>query len=182
MNKKEIKNWVINEVPVMELDPIIYGFIYEIEYSDGDRYIGAKKAVSELEMNCLANGEPRDHHVCFVNRRKGGKIIRKEKIRKPSNWKKYEGSYKQKSNETMEIKKKTIIDFCFCKKDLTVSEVKFILLRNALYDESYRNSQVLGKIFSHEIKIFGNKPQCVNNNVEYEDLLEKSFEEKKYKG
>jgi hypothetical protein len=108
------------------------GFVYFMENSKGEKYIGKKSFWSRRTLRPL----------------KGKK--RKRKVVKESNWLQYSSSNDvlKKSN----IIHKEILKVCYSKLQLTYTEVKYQFLHNVLEDETYLNNNILGKFYKDKIK------------------------------
>jgi len=133
-------NWV-HEKHRIEIEEIedfpsgAVGFIYELHFSNGRKYVGRKALYHNRTLAPL----------------KGKK--RKRKVTKESDWKKYAGSIKNeqykkdiKEGRVMLIKK-VILKACFDKWDMTYYETKYQFERDCLIDQSYYNGNILGKFY-----------------------------------
>lgn len=103
------------------------GFIYEITYTNGQKYIGKKNLWSERILAPL----------------KGQK--RKRKVKKETNWKVYSGSHKNKSG--LVIASREILFYAISKRELTYMEVREQFLRDVLFSKQYLNENIGGKFF-----------------------------------
>lgn len=119
-----------------------YGFIYEIEYTDGIKYIGRKEFFSYTNLKAKLNEEPRKYHYRFYSKNVNGKRVKYEELKKPSNWETYNGSTKLAKNKT--IKSKTIIRLCEKAIDLTYWEIYYLMTNNVLFTDKYLN-QAIGR-------------------------------------
>jgi hypothetical protein len=124
---KEIKN--ISELPQPSHAE---GFVYYMENSKGEKYIGKKSFWSRRTLPPL----------------KGKK--RKRKVVKESNWLQYSSSNDvlKKSN----IIHREILKVCYSKLQLTYTEVKYQFIHNVLEDNDYLNNNILGKFYADKIK------------------------------
>lgn len=122
-----------------------YGFIYEITYNDGTKYVGKKNCWMREELPPLKSGKPRPHLVDTVNRRSGGRIVTMEIVQKPSNWRSYTGSSKLTQGKT--ILSRTVLATAQSKRYLTYLEVKALMCLDALEDDTYLNENCMGKFF-----------------------------------
>jgi len=108
------------------------GFVYYMENSKGDKYIGKKSFWSRRTLPPL----------------KGKK--RKRKVVKESKWLQYKSS-----NDVLkksDIIHKEILEVCYSKLQLTYTEVKYQFIHNVLEDETYLNNNILGKFYADKIK------------------------------
>lgn len=138
--------WIIE----CEWDIVDYvGFVYLIKYTDGTKYIGKKNFWVTNEMQPLKDGSKRNGHLEFVGRRKAGKNVKMEVVRKESNWKTYSGSTVYSKGKT--ISSKYILELCETKIDLTFWETSHIIESRALFDDSYLNMNCMGKFYSGQL-------------------------------
>lgn len=140
-----------------------YGFVYELEYDDGTKYIGKKSMITQSILPIKKNGIRRPNSTLINKRIKmtkedlvnrstrqikdnvTTKIVQYEVVTKETNWKKYEGSSKREHNK--QVVSKTILEFAKSKRHLTYLEVKHLFINNTLEDENYDNDNILGKFF-----------------------------------
>ena len=131
--KKEIKK-------IEDLPEEAFGFVYEIEFSNGKKYLGQKFLIHKRTLKPL----------------KGYK--RKRKTFVESDWLTYNGSIKDpevvrkiKTQEIIPVSR-NILKVCYHRKQLSYFEVKYMFLRNCLEEEKYYNSNILGKFFKKDTK------------------------------
>lgn len=117
-----------------------YGFIYEIEYTDGIKYIGKKSFFSHTNKAARQDGKPRKFHHRFYNKNVKRKRVKYEEIKTPSDWETYNGSTKLADDKI--IKSKTIIRLCEQEIDLTYWEIYFLMINNVLFTDKYLNQAV----------------------------------------
>ena len=124
-------HWLYQNSIVDILPEGAIGFIYEITYTDGTKYIGSKVAVSERRIKPL----------------KGMRVnaVRTKIIE--TKWKSYVGSSKLVAGLT--ILEKRIIAFVSTKRSLTYLEAKYLFCTGAIESNEYRNENILGKFFSN---------------------------------
>ena len=130
-----MSNWVhkgqdISSIEQMPVGTI--GFVYVIEdINTREWYIGKKMITSNRTLPPL----------------KGQ--TKKRKVVKESDWKGY-----QSSNKTVRdwfSPKKTILKYCFTKKQLTYWENQALYCTNALLDQDCLNDNISGKFFKGEV-------------------------------
>ena len=128
--------WLYKNKPVTQLDHVplsVVGFIYLIEdVNTPFYYIGRKNLYSVRTLPPL----------------KGYK--RKRKVFKQSNWVNY-----QSSNDTVKkwiSPKKTILKWCYSKKEMTYEENKALYCHNVLEDPNAVNENISGKFYKQEFK------------------------------
>lgn len=139
-----IPPWTYDDLP-FEPSTEDYGFIYQIDYDDGTRYLGKKNCWVTEELPPLKSGKPRDNVVSTVNRIYRGKRITMDIVVKPSDWRKYTGSSKLTQGKT--IIRRTVLITAQSKRHLTYLETKALFCLNALEDDTYLNENCLGKFF-----------------------------------
>lgn len=118
-----------------------WGFIYIIEYTNGKKYIGKKQFWSVTKK---AFGKKK---LAEITDKRAKKY---EMVTKENDWRKYEGSSKETKGFT--IKSKDILELCNDKINLTYCEVKWMMKLDVLVDDSFVNSNILGKFYSGKIK------------------------------
>ena len=112
-----------------------FGFIYEIEFDNGMKYVGQKFLYHSKTLKPL----------------KGYKRKRKTVIE--SDWKKYNGSIKdvdikqQIKEGSIKPVHRIILKVCTHRKQLSYFEIKYMFERDCLEREDYYNSNILGKFF-----------------------------------
>ena len=132
--------WLYQGQEVLELPEDTYGFIYQIVYTDGKRYIGKKNCYS-LTKKYLTKKELAE---ITDNRLKKYKMVKKE-----SKWREYTGSLK--SAEDKRIAYKEILMFCKDKINLTYAEAEIMFKLDVLRDDTYLNENILGAFYKGRI-------------------------------
>lgn len=126
--------WKYNSIEVTDISQVplgAVGFIYVIlNSSTGEYYIGKKQLYSTRTLPPL----------------KGTR--RKRKVIKESDWKTYQSSSK-KVKEWISPKK-SIIVWCYSKKELTYEETRALMCYRTMEDELSLNENILGKFFKFE--------------------------------
>ena len=158
--------WVYQGEPFTET-PDAFGFIYAIYYEDDKMYYGKKQFYKTSKLAPLKSGEirpgaERSYKLVKMNTKelqarttaqKSSNVRNKQvffdRITKPSNWRKYEGS----SEETKEltIVKKEILALSVSKRELTYLEVKCLFQMEALEDPNCLNISILGTFYKDNI-------------------------------
>lgn len=110
--------------------PKAYGFIYEITYTDGSKYIGKKDVFDKVTL-------PKNR-----NRKKKEVFLREKR-----DWKHYCGS--SKNSDGLTISKREIIAVANTKRALTFLEVKHLFRVAALFNDEYINSNIGGVYFDN---------------------------------
>jgi len=110
--------------------PEAYGFIYEITYTNGRKYIGKKDFFDKITL-------PRNSN------RKKKEVFLREK----TNWKEYCGSHRLASK--LEIDKKVILRVAVSKRALTYLETELLFLVDAIFNQHYLNENIGGKFFDN---------------------------------
>lgn len=122
-----------------------FGFVYEIIFLDGKKYIGKKSLYSHATMNKLKSGKERKGHIEFLRAYRNHKAVELEHIKKESKWKTYQGSFKD--SDKLTACKKTILYLAKTSLELTYLEAKAIMETDAIRKSSYINDNVLGRFF-----------------------------------
>lgn len=139
-----MSDWIYKDEIFVLPDPNPYeGFIYLIEnLIDGKKYIGKKH---------------------FWTRRKSKKTNRRET--KQSDWKEYYSSSDEVKADVEKLGKenfrRTILHLCIYKKQMTYLEQKEQWDRNVLLEDTYYNTNIGGKFFVREKKIYEAKEKVV---------------------
>lgn len=142
-------DWLYEEKIFEVPNPNPYeGFIYLIEnLIDGKMYIGKKH---------------------FWTRRKSKKTKRRET--KESDWKDYYSSSDELQADVKKLGKENfrriILHLCIYKKQMTYLEQKEQWNRNVLLEDNYYNTNIGGKFFVREKKIYGAKEKVITKKNE----------------
>lgn len=149
--RKVVENfdpWLYEGRPVLTLEDCpenSYGFIYLIESKiSGKKYVG-KKALYSYHTKIVYKLNPKTNRLNKV----------REVEATESNWKEYFGSSAEvkdlmKSEGGKDKFTRTILRFCFSKKELTFREIQEQCTRNVLEDSEYINSNIEGRYFRNE--------------------------------
>ena len=153
-----------------DLDPLCTDIVYCITYTDGSLYIGKKvvRSVSVLPVLKTKVREGGNVITRHILRDEEGKIITSKKARKEARARgikakaelfeevftdkpfiNYEGSCKE--TEGYEIARKDIIYQCSNKKTATYLESMLLFNENAIVDDQYLNSNILGSFFEDSL-------------------------------
>jgi len=136
-------NWTYRNREITSIEDLpkdAFGFVYEIEFDNGMKYLGQKYLIHKKTLPPL----------------KGYK--RKRKTFKESDWLTYTGSIKDPAVKekikmgTIKPFSRTILKVCYHKKQLSYFEVKYMFIRNCLERGDYYNSNILGKFFKKDTK------------------------------
>lgn len=122
--------WKYLNEEITEVPDGMTGFIYEIGYDNGMKYIGKKSFYSKITKPPL----------------KGAKRVRK--VIKESNWRKYIGSSKEVHTE-LNIAYKKVLFLCCTVRETTYMEVKALFAVDAIFNEKYFNKNIGGKYFDN---------------------------------
>ena len=164
-----MSRWKYNGYEVSDKPPNLkmFGFIYQINYTNGKSYIGKKQFHSETTQEVLKTGIPRLNSKRITkrvkmtnedleNRTKAQvakkvrfKMVEKELVIKENDWRRYVGS--SKDTKGFVIESKVILEICYDKTNLTYCELKWMMRKDVLVDDSYVNSNMLGKFFVGKI-------------------------------
>ena len=145
----------------------MFGFIYQINYTNGKHYIGKKQFHSETTQKVLKTGVPRENSKRIVKRIKltaeeldartpvqvktnvKTKAVEFEMVIKENDWRKYVGS--SKDTKGFKVGSKVILEICYDKINLTYCEIKWMVRKDVLVDDDFVNSNILGKFFAGRI-------------------------------
>ncbi len=119
------------------LHPDCTDFVYQINYTNGLRYIG-KKTVRSIRR---------------LKPTKAQLKIRKNYVRKEEKnlpFLNYAGS--SKVCEGLDIESKIILYQCSDKKTATYIEAAILFTENALFDDQYLNENISGKFYNNDLK------------------------------
>ena len=122
-------NWIYRNKELTAIPKGKYGFIYEIVYSNGKKYIGKKNFYHNKTLKPL----------------KGKK--RKRKVTVESDWKTYEGSPKKTLSNHVTIVSKKILKIVENKTQLTYFEAEALFKHKVLLSDNYLNGNILGKFY-----------------------------------
>jgi hypothetical protein len=148
----DLPHWMnTNREPVTHIPDEYYGFVYEIEYEDGKKYIGMKKIKSENMKPALKNGKEREGHIKFQNKIKKRKIVKMELVSSQSNWRSYTGSMSKEHDSP--IKTRVVLGLYKTKKETGYRELEALINNKVLENDSYLNSNILGKFFKKDLEI-----------------------------
>jgi hypothetical protein len=147
-----LPKWMHNGQEVTNIsDPAIHGFVYEIQFADGTKYVGKKKIHSVTTKPALKNNKKRAGHIRFLKKRKNRKLVQFEEISNQSNWLSYIGSFDKNEFEDNTVVSRTIISFHPTKKSLSFAETELLFKQDVLKKDEYRNSNIDGKYFKKDI-------------------------------
>jgi len=153
-----------------DLDPLCTDFVYCITYTDGTLYIGKKVCRSTSILPVLKTKVREDSNIItrHILRDEDGKIITSKLARKQARARglkakaelyeevftdkpfvKYEGSCKEVGDRV--ICRKDIIYQCSNKKTSTYLEAMLLFNENALFDDQYLNSNILGSLYDNSL-------------------------------
>jgi hypothetical protein len=145
-------HWIsTNGEPVLSIPDEYYGFVYEIEYEDGKKYIGMKKIKSENLKPALKSGKKRKGHIKFQNKIKKHKIVKMELVTSQSNWRNYTGSMSKEHSSP--IKTRVILGLYKTKKETGYRELEALINNKVLENSNYLNSNVLGKFYKKDLEV-----------------------------
>lgn len=130
--------WIFRGKVINNIDNLpdkVFGFIYEISFSNGMKYIGRKALFHNKTLKPL----------------KGKKAKRKTVVE--SDWKKYSGSIKDKdfiegfSSGSITVTHKEILKLCYSLWEMSYYETQALFMSNCLLSAEYYNNNILGKFY-----------------------------------
>lgn len=143
-------NWVYNDKEITDINDFpenCIGFVYRIIYINDKFYIGQKSLYRT--MNVPVGKRSIGKITDSFKKRRNGKLVEYHTVKKESNWKLYNGSFGAK--DSLEIRKKEIIAFCYKKIHLLYKETKYLFAYNALENDMCLNTNILGKFYKSNI-------------------------------
>ena len=138
--------WVYKGKIVTDLSDEVFGFVYCITYTDGTKYIGKKQVISEVTLPALKSGVQRPNSR-RIGKNKNGKRVHYDVVTKPMKWRDYEGSTQFSEGKT--IADKEMLEVAHSKRYLTYLEAKYQFSLGVLEDETYLNSNILGRFYDN---------------------------------
>ena len=166
---KDIKWGYSDAESVDELPRNAIGFIYELYFKSGKKYIGKKTAISTITKPSKLNGTKRKNHFKFINKRKKmteedlanrtstqlrndvrTKLVKYEVIKKESDWREYVGSSKEISTDDVLVGKR-ILFFVSTLTSLSYLEEKMLFYYNACVSRDYYNKNIGGRYFDNAL-------------------------------
>lgn len=141
---RDIYNWIYGSDFLTET-PKAYGFIYEIVFSDGMRYIGKKNFYSRRKRN-FGKKE--------VLALKDKRLKKYEYVTKESDWRTYCSSNHDVINRIKngDDYTKQILAIAYHKKELTYLEEYSLNINSVLSRDDYYNDNIAGRFFTKDIK------------------------------
>jgi len=133
-------SWVMDEKEITSHDDFtddVVGFIYKIDYSNGQSYVGSKLIRSMTKL------KPTKEQLAI---RKN--YVRKEMRDKP--FMKYIGS--SENTKHLTIVSREILEVCSTKRALTYTETKYLFSLKVLEDARYLNENILGKFYRNVLE------------------------------
>lgn len=127
------------------------GFVYQIDYQSGKKYIGKKKAVSVRKIKAKANGSKREGHIVFFNKIVKKRRTKYEKVITESKWREYEGS-SESIDKDDKIIRKTILMILDNESAMTYYEAKLLFSSGAIESSRYYNESIFGRFFNKSTK------------------------------
>lgn len=135
-----------------------YGFVYEVVHKKtGKKYLGKKVLFFERNVK-LGKKELKELQEKRKEEKKKGRVSKKKKVIKESDWKTYYGSQKEirallKQEGPQEFTRE-ILELAKDKKHLTYLETKLLFTKGVLESEEYLNDNILGKFYSKDLVDF----------------------------
>ena len=140
--------WLYKGKELPNRTPTSYGFIYVIEYTTGELYVGKRQFFSIKTMQPLKSGEQRDGGV-FFNKIVNHKRVTLERVKVENSWREYIGSSKR--GKGLKVKSKTILHICNDSLNLSYWETYYLFVLDVLRNDMYLNDNIGGKFFSPKI-------------------------------
>lgn len=160
-----MSNWVYDKKEIKSLSDFpenAVGFVYMItNTTNGKIYIG-KKVLHNKLTKLMTKKE-------IAEWEKPGRVPKKKKVIKESNWLDYNGSNKNLQSDIESIGHhhftKEILEICYSKKQLTYYEEYWQFKLEVLHTDSY-NDSIAGRYFKKDVKP---NPELPQTNSGYHD-------------
>lgn len=128
-----------------------HGFVYVITNKDTGKFYVGKKILRNNLSKKLTKKEISEWS-------KPGRVPKKKKEIKESNWKDYFGSNQELKDDVKSLGvdsfERRILQFCFSSKQLTYFETLWQLHYDVLCSSNCYNSNILGKFFRRDVEGF----------------------------
>ena len=133
---------------IEDFPPNTVGFIYKVTNLISNKFYIGRKILFNNNNKTLTKKE-------IAEWSKPGRVPRKKKVVKESDWLTYHGSNKLLNQERKELGDdmftREILRFCFSKKQLTYYEVWWQMHYNVLHIESY-NDNIQGRFYRKDVE------------------------------
>lgn len=146
-------NWLHEEKEIVDISQFpegAVGFVYFITNLKSEKFYIGKKALYMNQSKLLTKKE-------MLEWSKPGRIPKKRKIRKESDWKTYYGSNKLIKEEVKTLGEdkfqRNILKFCFSKKQMSYWEQYYQFEYNVLFREDSYNDNIAGKFYRKDVAI-----------------------------
>lgn len=145
--------WTYKDKPILshdDLHPLCTWFVYELEFTDGTKYIGQKKVRTTKELPLLKNGNKRPNHIKFQNRNRKGKRVTLEVISINKKFDTYEGSSEENKGKT--VSNKLILFQTKDSKASTYLEADLLFRNEVLFTDKYNNKNILSSFYDNSLE------------------------------
>lgn len=146
-------NWLHEEKEIVDISQFpegAVGFVYFITNIQSEKFYIGKKALYMNQSKLLTKKE-------MLEWSKPGRVPKKRKIRKESDWKTYYGSNKLVKEEVKTLGEdkfqRNILKFCFSKKQMSYWEQYYQFEYNVLFREDSYNDNIAGKFYRKDVAI-----------------------------
>lgn len=146
-------NWLHEEKEIVDISQFpegAVGFVYFITNLESEKFYIGKKALYMNQSKLLTKKE-------MLEWSKPGRVPKKRKIRKESDWKTYYGSNKLIKEEVKTLGEdkfqRNILKFCFSKKQMSYWEQYYQFEYNVLFREDSYNDNIAGKFYRKDVAI-----------------------------
>lgn len=144
-------NWLHEEKEITEISQFpegAVGFVYFITNLESEKFYIGKKALFMNQSKFLTKKE-------VLEWKKPGRIPKKRKVRKESDWKSYYGSNKLIKEDVKSLGEekfqRNILKFCFNKKQMSYWEQYYQFEYNVLFREDSYNDNIAGKFYRKDV-------------------------------
>lgn len=146
-------NWLHEEKEIVDISQFpegAVGFVYFITNLESEKFYIGKKALYMNQSKLLTKKE-------MLEWSKPGRIPKKKKVRKESDWKTYYGSNKLIKEEVKTLGEdkfqRNILKFCFSKKQMSYWEQYYQFEYNVLFREDSYNDNIAGKFYRKDVTV-----------------------------
>ena len=149
--------WYYLRVPVSEsiIPEWAVGFVYKITHKPSGYYYIGKKALYSYRNVKIGKRELEEIKEDRSQKGIKGRLPKKKKVVKESDWEKYFSSNEWIKEQIKEGKEddfdREILRFCSTKKSLTYWEVKYQMLDGMLENEKSLNNNILGTFYKKDV-------------------------------
>jgi hypothetical protein len=140
---------VVEYTELSQFPESIHGFVYMITNTKTGKFYIGKKILRNTLTKKMTKKEISEWS-------KPGRVPKKKKEIKESNWRTYWGSNQELKDDVKSLGEgsfeRKILQFCFSSKQLTYFEMLWQLQHNVLCSSNSYNDQILGKFYRRDLE------------------------------